>query len=551
MSFPTKKEAGYAGLFILMLLLLFQVDGFGQKRLRYEADKQIGKRENGVRTDYIVGNVIIKQGETTIYADSAIVQKESSVAEAFGDVRVTEGDSIDIRARRLLYGGGSGTARLREEVVYRDGETVLYTDSLDYNKFDGIARYFGGGRMVDGDNTLVSDFGVFDKQNNTARFYGGVELRTKDGVVNSDTLIYNTETKVATFKGPTTITDKDGNESFAENGLIRNTNSESTTIFNGTIENEDYIITGNQLNYDQLNDVSTATGNVVMTSKTDEVVITGERSVYNKKTGLTHIFGNPVMRRPIEGDTLYLSADTLVSIDSQKDADKRLLAFHDVKIYKEDLQGIADSLVYYFADSTIFFYQDPVLWNDRSQLSGDTISVLMVEKKIDQLKLHSNAFVITQDSLENFNQVKGRQLAAFFKDSELSRIDVNGNGESIYFVLEEEEDVLVGMNRITSGSMQMEFLEGELDHIKFYTNPEGKFVPPHELQEPDKRLTGFSWRAEERPTRPAVLRLEEKADSPESATEEAPAVEVLPKGELLPGKELPVQKKNKKKDRGE
>ena len=550
MSFPTKKEAGYAGIFILMLLLLFQAESFGQKRLRYEAERQTGKRENGVRTDYIVGNVVIRQGETTIYADSAIVQKESSVAEAFGDVRVTEGDSVDIRAKRLLYGGGSGTAKLREDVVYRDGETVLYTDNLDYNKFDGIARYFGRGRMVDGENTLESDFGVFDKQNETARFYGDVQLRTPDGVVNSDTLIYNTTTKVATFKGPTTIIDKEGNKSFAENGLVRNTGSESTTIFNGTIENKDYIITGNKLNYDQLNDISIATGNVVMTSKTDEVVITGEKSVYNKKTGLTHVYGNPVMRRPIEGDTLYLSADTLVSIDSEKEADKRILAYHDVKIFKEDLQGISDSLVYYFADSTIFFYQDPVLWNDKSQLSGDTISVVMVEKKIDQLRLHSDAFVITQDSLQNFNQVKGRQLTAFFEDSELSQIDVDGNGESIYFVLEEEENVLVGMNRITSGSMKMQFREGELNHIKFYTNPEGKFVPPHELEEPDKRLTNFNWRIEERPTREIVLGLEQAVDTATEKTK-SPAEKTLPEGETLPDKEVPVLKKELKRKKGD
>ncbi len=546
MSFPTKRGAGCAGLFILLIiLLLINTQGFAQKRLRYTAEKQQGRKVDGVRVDYLIDNVIIKQDETTIYADSAIIQQKERTAEAFGNVRVTEGDSVDIRAKTLIYGGGSGTARLRQNVVYRDGETTLFTDSLDYNKFDGIARYFGGGRMVDKDNTLISQSGIFDKKNNEARFYGGVKLESKDGTVTSDTLFYNTLTKVATFKGPTRTVRPDGSESFAETGLVYDTGSKNTTIMSGEIENEDYIITGNTLNYDQLNDLFTASGNVVMTSKKDDVVISGGRSVYNKKTGKTFVYENPVMRKPVQGDTLYLAADTLVSIESEIDADKRLLAYNNVRIYKNDLQGIADSLVYFLADSSLFFYQDPVLWNEESQMSGDTISVRMRNNEIEQLKLHSNGFMISQDTVGNFNQVKGRQITAFFEEGALNKVNVEGNGESIYFVLEEEDNTLVGMNRITSGSMGMFFLASQLDHINFYQDPEGKFMPPHEIQEPDKELSGFAWRSKERPSREGVLnqQKEEKIEIIEENMEP-----VLPKGERLPTEKRrpelrPIQKK--------
>lgn len=534
MSFPTKKGAGYAGLFILFIILLTSAEGLAQKRLRFTAEKITGQRKEGVRTDYLIDNVIIKQGETTIYADSAIVQKQESLAQAFGNVRVTEGDSVTITAKTLLYGGGSGTARMRQNVVYRDGETTLFTDSLDYNKFDGIARYFGGGRMVDEENTLISQEGIFDKANQLARFYGGVELRSEDGIITSDTLFYNTATKVATFKGPTKIVRPDGSVSYAEEGLVYDTGSESTTIMKGEIENEDYIITGKTLNYDQLNDLFTATGDVVMTSKKDDVVITGGRSVYDKKTGKTYVYDRPVMRKPVQNDTLYLTADTLISIEAELDKDKRLLAYHNVRLYKQDMQGIADSLVYYLADSTLFFYQDPVLWNEQSQLTGDTISVLMRNKEIEYLRLHSNSFVVSQDTLKNFNQVKGRQILATFADSDLSHINVEGNAESIYFVLEEKENTLIGMNRVTSGSMGMNFVDKQLDHINFYQDPEGKLIPPHELQEPDKRLSGFAWRDDERPSRESVLygvkkEKTEKTNKVE-ATQEEP---VLPSGEQL------------------
>jgi lipopolysaccharide export system protein LptA len=540
MSFPMKKETGYIGLFILSFILLLSTDGFAQKRLRFKADKQIGQRQDGVRIDYLIGDVVIRQDETTIYADSALVRKKDRAAEAFGNVRVTEGDSIDIRSKRLIYDGVTGTAGLREDVVYRDGQTMLFTDHLDYNKFDGTAHYFNGGRMVDGENTLESRTGTFDKQNQTSRFYGEVVLRTPDGVINSDTLIYNTETKVAIFKGPTKVVRADGSVTDAEDGLVYDTRSESTTVMKGEMENEDYVITGNKLNYDQLNDVFTAIGDVVMTSKDEEVVITGGRSVYDRKTGYTYVTGNPVMRRPVQGDTLYLSADTLVAIETELDVDKRLLAYKSVQIYKNDLQGVADSLAYFFADSTIFFYQDPVLWNEESQLIGDTISVVMKNNQIDQLLLHTNAFVISQDTVRNFNQVKGRQIRALFNEGDLHRINVDGNGESIYFVLDEKELFLVGMNRMTCGNMQMNFKDRQIDHINFYQKPEGKFIPPHELEEPDKRLSGFNWRGEERPSKAGVLRKELLSDKEAQEPVQSPGnLSPLPEGKVV----LPVEEK--------
>lgn len=546
MSFPTKKEAGYIGLIFLSFILLLSTEGFAQKRLRFKADKQVGQRQDGVRTDYLIGNVVIRQDETTIYADSALVSKKDRSAEAFGNVRVLEGDSINIRSKRLIYDGVTGTAGLRNEVVYRDGETMLFTDNLDYNKFDGTAHYFDGGRMVDGDNTLESKSGTFDKANQRSRFYGDVVLNTPDGVINSDTLIYNTETKVAIFRGPTRVVRADGSVTDAEDGLVYDTRSESTTVMKGEMENDDYVITGNKLNYDQLNDVFTAIGDVVMTAKEDNVIIYGGRSVYDRKTGFTYVTESPVMRKPVQGDTLYLSADTLVAIETERAEDKRLLAYKGVQLYKTDLQGVADSLVYYFSDSTIFFYTDPVLWNEGSQMIGDTISVEMRNNQINELLLRSNAFVITQDTVRNFNQVKGRQIQAQFNEGELDRINVNGNGESIYFVLDEIELFLVGMNRITCGNMQMNFKQQQLDHINFYQNPEGKFIPPQELEEPDKRLSGFNWRGEERPTKATVLGLRKILEVKEAPLEEAPTeTEERPKQDEPAEKVLqPVQLQN-------
>ena len=490
---------------LLLLLLLIPVAASAQKRLRYDADRQRGQKVDGTRVDYLIGNVVITQQTTRINADSAAIRKRENQAEAFGRIRVKEGDSVNIRSRRLIYDGNSGTASMYEEVVYDDGKATLYTDHLDYNKFTGISRYYDGGRMVDDENTLKSIEGIFDKNRNQASFFGDVLLKTPDATITADTLYYNTMTGQATFAGPMKIVRNDGTITESEEGLVYNTQSENTAILQGFVENEDYIIKGRRLRYDKPNNRFTAEGNVVMTAKSQDVVITGDHGIYNRETGYTYIWGNPVMRRAVDKDTLYLSADTLVSVDGINPQAKRLLAYHGVKIFKTDLQGVADSMAYQVADSMLFFYHKPVLWNNQSQMSGDTVALTIKNNKLDRLRLVNKGFVISRDTLGNFNQLKGRVVTAFFNDSTINEVAVNGNGESIYFVQEENDTTLVGMNKIGCGNMLIEFKNQAVHNITYYQAPTGIFTPPHMLSKGDMTLSDFNWQQDRRPNLEMVL----------------------------------------------
>ncbi|AHM63331.1 hypothetical protein D770_25430 [Flammeovirgaceae bacterium 311] len=504
-----------------LMLLLGLSDAFGQQRLRFTSDKINGRRVGGERVNYLIGNVVIRQAETIIYADSAAVLRSENKAEAYGRIRVIEGDSVNITSRQLVYDGNTGTAHLTKDVVYRDGKTILYTDNLEFNKFTGISSYYGGGRMVDNQNTLTSRQGSFDKPNQQASFFGNVVLKSPDATVTSDTLYYNTATGQARFVGFTRVVRNDGTVTEGKEGLSYNTQSENAAVMQGFIENQDYIITGNRLRYNRQTELFTAKGKVKMTAKDKQIIITGDEAFYDKTTGLTRIWGNPVMKRPVQNDTLYLSADTMMSVESQIAAEKRLLAWGDIKIFKEDLQGLADSLAYRLADSVLFFYRDPVLWNVQNQMTGDTITMQIRNNQIDRMRLLQNGFVISKDTLINhYNQVKGRLITAFFGTEELEQVAVNGNAESIYFVLDEKAaNVMMGMNRLTSSSMLITFGKGTVQQIRFYQQPEAVFVPPHELQEPQTRLQGFIWREEQRPSKDDVLFRKKTATEPAAAPE--------------------------------
>ncbi|WP_224995621.1 OstA-like protein [Cesiribacter sp. SM1] len=508
-----------------LLLLLGMSDAFAQQRLRFTADKINGRRVGGERINYLIGNVVIRQAETTIYADSASVQRAENKAEAFGRIRVTEGDSIDITSKQLVYDGNTGTAHLYRDVVYRDGRATLYTDNLEFNKFTGISSYYGGGRLVDESNTLTSRQGSYDKQNQQASFFGKVVLTSPDATATTDTLYYNTLTGQARFVGPYRIVRSDGTIVEGTEEFIYNTRSENAAVVQGFIENQDYIITGNRLRYNKQKQLFTAEGKVKMTAKNRQIIITGEEAYYDKATGVTQVWGNPVMKRPVQNDTLYLSADTMRSIESQVAAEKRLLAWNRVKIFKEDLQGLADSLAYRLADSVLYFYRDPVLWNVQNQLTGDTISMEIHNNQVDRMRLLQNGFVISKDTaINHYNQVKGRLITAFFGKEELEQVAVNGNAESIYFVLDEKAaNVMMGMNRLTSSSMLISFGNRTVQQIRFYQQPDAIFVPPHELQEPQTRLQGFVWREEQRPSKEDVLFRKAAATPPAPAGAGAPA----------------------------
>jgi len=361
--------------------------------------------------------------------------------------------------------------------------------------------------MVDTTNTSTSVLGYYRTTSKVMTYKKDVLLVNEDFRLETDTLVYNTITQVAHFVAPTKVVDKNGNVITYDRGAY-NTNIKLSDLFTGTIETDEYILKGDKLVLDEINKYYKAIGNVEMTVKEDDIKIYGEIGEHWDADGITKVYGEPLLKKYMDEDTLHLAADTLIALDSADESQKRLLAYHNVKIFKPDLQGKADSLAYFTNDSTIYFYRDPILWlNNDTQITADSIDILIADNNIDRMHANNKSFIILQDTLKNFNQVKGRKTTAFFKDSEINKVDVIGNGESIYFALNEEETNAIGMNKVRCSSMLIDFENNEVKGVRFYTNPDAVFIPPHEIKEPDRRLKDFNWRINEKPSLEEVLRL--------------------------------------------
>jgi lipopolysaccharide export system protein LptA len=320
----------------------------------------------------------------------------------------------------------------------------------------------------------------------------------------TDYLVYLTIPKTAETKGLTNLVSKDGNKLDAQEGSFYNTQSKQFRFFDGIVETETSRIKGKELFYDELAAYYKGEKDVSVLNKERQVEIFGDVGEYWEERKYSLVHGNALVRRYFEKDTLYMTSDSLISQDNEVDSAKFLLAFRAIKILNKDISGVADSLVYNYSDSSIRLFQNPVMWNNKSQISADSMVFYIVNEELDRVYLKDNGFVITQDTLFNSNQMKGRTLNGYFKDGQISRLDIDGNGESLYFALE-GDTLTQGVNKTLSATIKLRFADGVITRVTYGVKPDGRFTPFQNLDEETSRLTGYNWRIEEKPSMEDII----------------------------------------------
>jgi lipopolysaccharide export system protein LptA len=469
------------------------------------ADSLIILNQPFMQVRQFVGNAAFRQGTTLLYCSMAILNETTNVMEAYGKVKIIQSDTVTITGDTAYYFGNDRKAKIFGKVKLDDHTINLSTKKMDYDLASHIAYYNTGGKIVDKKSVLTSKEGYYNTVTKLFDFKTNVKVIDKDGAVTADSLRYSTLSKEAFFVCPTTIISKN-DTMYANRGSQYNTVTKISN-FKGrsTIRTEEYIMTADTMIYDPPTEIGVANGDIVFISKKDKAILTGKHGRFNKKTGYTRVFGNALLKNIFEDDTLFLTGDTLVSLDNKETKVRKLYAYKQVLIYKTDFSGKCDSLSYNVSDSTIFFYQKPILWNNKNQSEADSINILLKNNKLSLMNMKGKCFVVSVDTLKNFNQIKGRKMVVnFSKDSKLEKVTVEGNGESIYFAVD-EKNTLTGMNRVQCSKMNMNFAKSKIQRIAFLAKPEGKFSPPKETKEEDRQLDGFQWREAEKPTKARLL----------------------------------------------
>jgi hypothetical protein len=226
-------------------------------------------------------------------------------------------------------------------------------------------------------------------------------------------------------------------------------------------------------------------------------IIAGNVAEYSDKYETAMVTDSAVYMNYNEKDTLFLHADTLRTVPDTIPDEKIVFAFRKVRFFRTDLQGVCDSMVYFTRDSVIQLHYSPVIWSDIHQLSADFIEMQQFTDAPDELRLKRNSFIISKQDSVMYDQIKGKEMIGYVVNNELSKIDVNGNGQTLYYAREKEE--IIGLNRAESSKIAIRFKEGKINTISFLSAPEGELKPLHELKEEDKKLKDFDWKISQRP----------------------------------------------------
>ena len=500
------------------------------------------------------GDVCFRHDSVLMYCDSAYFFEKENSLHAFGHVHMIQGDTLEGFSDVLYYNGNTKLARMRRNVRLIHQETVLTTDSLNYNRKKNIAYYFSGGMIEDSLNTLTSRWGQYTPDNHQAIFRDNVKLINPNFVLTADTLGYNTESYQSDLVGPTQILYEKETTILSTNGWY-NTKTEKSLLLDRSqiIHADGMTLTGDTIYYDKKNGYGRSIGNIESTDSTNQMTLYGQYSEVWEETNKAYVTDSAMLLDWSDSTMFtYMHADTLwtedipyqtysllpqdsVWIDSVRTAMppdtlwkdttyQQLRAFHHVRIYREDMQAVCDSARYHGKDSLLTLFGLPICWNEDNQISADLINIYLKDQTVDYLHGVGNALTVKREGYNEFDQMSGKEMLAYVRDGDVYLVDVQGNAETVFYP-REDDGSYVGVNRTQSSFVKLYLQDRQIHHVVFTTATTGVMIPIDQAMPEERTLSGFFWAEDERPQQPMdIFRHPERTKRPEqtvsSATEE-------------------------------
>ena len=480
-------------------------------------------------TQIVRGHVKFRHQGATLLCDSAYFRQQENTFHAFGHVRMLQGDTLEVRCDTAFYDGRADADMVHAQsnvVVIHRKTSELHTDNLILDRKFDIVYYDKGGNYSDRSKgmTLSSDWGKYNLSTKEAEFFYDVTLKTKTHVVYTDTLLYYSgEERAHVLGGRTIFADgapprwekskihavKDGYDVETTNCYFY-LNSERTELFDkSSIENVMRTISGDSLFYDSSAKKSHGYGAVSYTDHKNKNRLTADAVEYDESTGKGLATRNPVFVDFSQADTLYLHADTIRVETFYLDTDsmyRKVHCYHKVRMFRNDMQAVCDSMVICSRDSSLTMYVDPIVWNASRQLLGDSIKVWMNDSTIREANVMSKALSIEMmpdyqhPGDVYFNQVTSRQMNAYFDQGHMRMSEAVGSVQTVYYPVEDSDSSRILMVYLETDTMRM-FLSQERQLEKIWTSKsEGVAYPLTQIPPSKDRLPNFGWYDYIRPT---------------------------------------------------
>jgi len=497
------------------LLLLSSVALAAKKKTRRSAPKVQDERVYLVHADVLHydqfrnadaqilnGKVQFRHKGATLHCDSAYFYEASNSFEAFGHVKMYQGDTLSLFSDYAYYDGSDEMAIARYNVQLKNRKTTLYTDSLNFDRLYDNAYFFEGGKMVDGQTTLISDWGEYNTKTKLAVFNYDVKMRSKDMYLTTDTLYYDTHASMAQIVGPTDIT-SGKSHIYSERGYYDTQNDRARLLDRSVLTNQGKTLIADSVWHDDKAGISKAYYNVVFTDTVNKNRLTCNYGEYYEEAGYAMCTDSAVAIDFSQRDSLFMHADTFKIFTFNINTDsvyRKIHAYNKVRAYRTDVQAVCDSLVYNSRDSCMTMYYDPIVWNFSQQLVGDEIQIFMRDSLVDRAHVINNAFSIEQlPDLKNYNQVSSHEMFAFFENGVMHEAQAKDNVLIIYYPEDEADSSLIGLNYTETAELRM-FMENRKMKRIWMPKAEGTLYPMSQIPPDKKFLPGYAWYDYIRPT---------------------------------------------------
>ena len=430
------------------------------------ADQISFNKKNNKDRQVLTGNVKTKHKNQFMSCDSAYYYADENKIEAFSKIHIWQGDTLSLKGDYLIYLGNHQLAEIEKNVQFKHNEMNLISEQLRYN-FAYNKGFFDEKAIINEKNkSLKSNQGIYYASIEKFDFYNDVIIETEEETLRSDTLYYWLENEYAIFQS------------------------------NGSIKNTKIYVKAQDGWVNQKKGEAFLNKNVQITNLENNSILRADTSYLFNEMNHSISYGNALLSMPLNEDTLYLTADTLLQ---QKKTEGNLLEAYPKANFKSvDMVGFCDSLSYLTKEENLFLNKEPVIWLDQFQLTSDSIRILLNKDLIKMAFLNKSAFITSEVDSSSFNQISGENMKAYFYENELSNIEVIGNGESIYYVTDEKKNEAVGVNKIICSNMNIIIKNRQIENINFYKNPDAMLYPTDQINPENLLLKGFTWRNKSR-----------------------------------------------------
>lgn len=436
--------------------------------------------------DYQVlnGNVLFRRGDMFMSCDSAYFYDKIGSLQAFGSVKMEQGDTLFVFADELNYDGPTELAILyadpgkKVRLINRD--VKLETDIFQYDMGIDLGYYEVGGVLTDKQNRLESLQGEYSPTTKDAVFSTGVVLTSPSEndtlMMYTDILLYSTATHIAEIICPTEIVGKDG-VIYSSSGIYNTDTGISDLYDRSTVKTSNgNTLTGDTLFYDRNKGYGEAFGDMVLVDSAHQSTLKGDYGFYNELTDSAFVTGRALAMEYSRVDTLFMHGDTIQAYTLHEDSTHVTNVYHKVRFWRVDVQGICDSLSFHERDSVLYMYRHPIVWSGKRQIFGNEINLHLNDSTVDWALLPDFGFMAEHVEEELYNQLSGKVMKAFFEESDLKHLDVDGNVIAI-MVPQENDSTYNKIVNMESSFLKADFNKRAIERAVIWPEVTGNVTP--------------------------------------------------------------------------